>query len=660
MENYKRRTVELISNLSLEYKGMPSVIPYSPQKTRVSGYEKRSLKRSTPERHGISSEALCDMLSALEKEERANVHSIMVVKRGEVICEASRPGYSVNCAHLSHSMSKSAIGIAIGLLFDDGKLDTDTPISEFFKNIPYGATRFGEVNIHHLLTMSSGISFYEIGSVTDSEWTRAALFSEPDFLPGEKFAYNSMNSYLLAAIAQKTVREHYGISLIEYLDSRLFLPLGIKNRLWEMSPEGIEKGGWGLYLSAESWAKIGIMMQRLGKYDGKRILSERWVRRSITTHSYAPQEAGDFNYGYQLWVGRENGEFLFNGMLGQNVWVLPKEEIVVSLNSGNNELFGESPALTIIRKYLGAQVPSTNQKRKFPSALSEKERCFFEARRWITPRQSLHGLPFILGIKNPRPFPDTFRRILGKYDLPKNNYGIMPCLVRVMQNNYQGGMESLTLERRGELLSLTSVEGGKAYTLNFGFYDYEYNLLTLNGEKYAVLAIADCGEGGDGDLFYRLELLFPELPNTRRIILSLGEKLILNVKMTEIPDSRIVDSFLTTLPAMNPRIKLILELLERNLGKNFISAKLKEQFSPEINAPRTDSPVYESYLAAEEAKFQKKVASSRLVRSLITRFVYMKDSEKKGDTGEANPKNKEEKPPGIGGLLWSVICKIFS
>ena len=130
--------------------------------------------------------------------------------------------------------------------------------------------------------------------------------------------------------------------------------------------------------------------------------------------------------------------------------------------------------------------------------------------------------------------------------------------------------------------------------------------------------------------------------------------------MTEIPDSRIADSFLTTLPVMNPRIKLIIDLLERNLGKNFIAAKLYEQFSPEINAPRTDSPIYEEHLLTENEKFEKKIASSRLVRSLITRFVAVSESEEKSDTGGAEAEIKEERPPGIGGLLWSVICKIFS
>ncbi len=662
MDNYKRRTVELISNLALEYKGEPAVIPYSPQKTKISAYEKPSLKRSTPERHGISGETLYNMLASLEKEERANVHSIMVIKDREVICEASRPGYSQNCAHLSHSMSKSVIGMIIGMLFDDGKLDTDTPITDFFRGIPENDVKLSGVCIHHLLAMSSGCSFSEVGSVTESEWTRAALTSEPDFPPGDRFAYNSMNSYLLSAIASKTVREGYGITLMEFMDARLFHPLGIKNWHWEMSPEGIEKGGWGLYLSCESWAKIGIMIGRFGSYEGRRILSERWVRRSITTHSRVPPETGDFNYGYQIWVGREQEEILFNGMLGQNVWVLPSEGLVVSLNSGNNELFQQSPALSIIREHLTKSIIRTDKKHKIFPSLYEKERTFFAERRWITPHAPLHGLTYLLGLRSPLPFPDAFYKILGRYDLPKNNFGIMPFLVRLMQNNYQGGIESLTLTKKANLLRLTSTEGGTDYNIDFGFYDYVYNVLEVSGEKYMLFALADSTEDGEGNILYRLELLFPELPNTRRIILSLNEKLILNIKMTEIPDSKIADSFIASIPAVNPRIKLALELLEKNLGKNFVSIKLIEQFSPEICAPRTDSDIYEQHLAEERERFEKKVSSSRLVRSLITRFVAVTEGkiapQKDGTDTDQSP-TEGERPPGVGGLLWALISKLF-
>ena len=78
MEKWKKKAVELVSNLALSYEKMPSVIPYEPQKTRLSGEETKAFKRSTPEHHGVSSKRILDLLVALENEPRANLHSIII------------------------------------------------------------------------------------------------------------------------------------------------------------------------------------------------------------------------------------------------------------------------------------------------------------------------------------------------------------------------------------------------------------------------------------------------------------------------------------------------------------------------------------------------------------------------------------------------------
>lgn len=657
MENYKRRAVELISNLMLEYKGEPAVIPYSPQKTKISALEAPSLKRGNPQRYGISPSILRELLTKLEEEKRANIHSIMIIKDGTVICEASRPGYSQNYAHLSHSMSKSVIGIVIGMLYDDGKIDTDDLVIDFFNNGITEGTKLNTLTVHHLLSMKSGISFSEVGSVTESEWARAIFTAEPDFSPGERFAYNSMNSYLLACIAEKLVKEHYGISLIDYIDKRLFIPLGIRNRLWEIGPEGIEKGGWGLYLSAESFAKIGIMMLDGGMSGGKRILSERWIQKSTSIHARVPEETGDFDYGYQIWIGKDGEDFLFNGMLGQNLWVFKKRGIVVSLNSGNEELFQRSPTLEIIRNCLMGDLKS--EEPVYPasqlSALKEKERNFFISRQWLTPRVKKHGLPYALGLLSSSPFEERFLPLIGRYVFPKNGHGILPFFVRLMQNNYQGGITSFTFKRNRELLRLVSTEGSEDYTIDFGFYSYKENVLFVDGEKYIALGLADTAEDEGGNIIYRLEVIFPELPNTRRILLSREEGLTLKIKMTEIPDAKIADSFIASIPAMNPRIRIALDLLEKNLGKNFIKTKLGELFSPEMLAIRTDSPIYEKKLKEENDRLEKKIASSRLIRSLITRFVALTDE--KCNLGGVCEK---EKPLEKSGMLKTIISRLFS
>ena len=111
MEKWKKATVELLSRLIVGEADDPSIAPYRPSKTvAMPRDDKRFFKRARPEKHGISSLRLYSMLSELEANCHANIHSLMVLCDGEVISECSRDGYGVNIAHLSHSMSKTVTG----------------------------------------------------------------------------------------------------------------------------------------------------------------------------------------------------------------------------------------------------------------------------------------------------------------------------------------------------------------------------------------------------------------------------------------------------------------------------------------------------------------------------------------------------------------------
>jgi hypothetical protein len=138
----------------------------------------------------------------------------MVLRGGEVILECSASGYSVNEWHVSHSMAKTICGMIIGRLVDDGKLLVDTPLVEIFPEIPYRDRKFSFITINHLLSMTSGVDFAEVGAITESDWITAFFSSAVKFTPGTKFAYNSMNSYILARIAKRVS----GVSFSELAD----------------------------------------------------------------------------------------------------------------------------------------------------------------------------------------------------------------------------------------------------------------------------------------------------------------------------------------------------------------------------------------------------------------------------------------------------------
>ena len=376
MENWQVRSLNLLLGLGKPTEKSPSVIPYRAAKTSISGIEKPYFKRAAPEHFGVGSARLTAMLTELEADSGSNVHSIMVLKDGVVICEASHPAYDVNTRHLSHSMSKTVTAFAIGMLVGDGKLDINDRVEDFFPESKYKDKRFHNMRIKHLLAMSSGASFNEVGSVTEENWTDAFFASPLIFSPGEDFAYNSMNSYILSRIVCKIS----GMSMTRFLAKRLFEPLRITNYFWEKSPEGFEKGGWGLYLSTESWAKLGSLCLSVGVFEGKRIIPASWIRTMTSTQSKVAESAGDFDYGYHVWVHRKNDEYLFNGMLGQNVWVCPRNGIVVALTAGNNEMFQNSSTMRIVRKYLSCEIRDYFDFHS-RAVLKRTVRDFFAARR---------------------------------------------------------------------------------------------------------------------------------------------------------------------------------------------------------------------------------------------------------------------------------------
>ncbi len=616
-DRWKLRALELIISLAFTGKENPAVIPYVPAKTEISKHERRDLERSSPERHGISSSRIYSFLSAVEAEKRVNVHNVMIVKDGVVVAECSAPGYHTNVRHLAHSMSKTLTGIAIGMLVDEGSLDINTPIADLFPEFKILDKRFLDMTVYHLLTMSSGVPFSEAGTVTEDLWTPTFFSSRLSFAPGTLFAYNSMNSYILARIVVRAS----GMSLTDFLTVRLFNPLGIHNVFIEKGPEGIEKGGWGVHMSAESWAKVGIMLQNGGVYKGRRIISEKWVAESTATHSKVPESVGAFNYGYQVWVSREGDDFLFSGMLGQNVWVCPKNGITVVTNSGNNELFQANPTVELIRQYFGGDLTDkTGLEEANLAMLRDKEIGFGTAHRWAKPKMPKKGITYRLGLRCAKPFPKEWEGILGTYAFAKNNQSILPLFIRAMQNNYTGGIRYFTFSREGEHLYLCSQEGEREHKFEIGLYEFKSTTVDFGGEKYIISALGDTVEDSHHGIHYKIEIVFPEMPNSRKIRIALFGDGRMVVKMTEMPNKKLAEPLIDGIYATNPKLAFVVGLLERRLGDRFLNRKLGELFSPTLIAANTLSPHYLEIISSENAKMGAQVKASASIAMLLKKF----------------------------------------
>ena len=116
-----------------------------------------SLPRSTPEAQGISSAAILQFVEEAEQKLDA-LHSIMIVRHGQVVTEGWWAPYAANEPHMLYSLSKSFTSTAVGLAIAEGKFTVEDPVLKFF---PDEAPAEPSVNlkamrVRDLLTMSTG------------------------------------------------------------------------------------------------------------------------------------------------------------------------------------------------------------------------------------------------------------------------------------------------------------------------------------------------------------------------------------------------------------------------------------------------------------------------------------------------------------------------
>ena len=424
-----------------------------------------------------------------------------------------------------------------------------------------------------------------------------------------------MNSYILARVVERVSGRAFG----DVAEERFFAPLGIKNYFWEKSPEGTEKGGWGLYMSAESWAKAGCAFLCGGSFFGRRVVPYEWIGESITNTVDTGYASGDFDYGYHLWTLREGGEYLFNGMLGQNVWVCPRNRIIVVVTSGNNELFQDSPALHIIRRHLGGRINDELYRRDW-RVLREKEAEFLDNRRFVRPKGRKKSVFRLFGIGRRDNTDASFADVVGEYRFGKNNVGLLPLFVRAMQNNLDSSLESLSMQYEDGELYMTVKESGEEHKIGVGIYGYKSSILTFRGERYIVRCMGEALSLAGENMEYRMELIFPELPNTRTLRLVREGDGRVRVELGENPNNRVAENMFLRMSEINSITSMAIEIIERRFGDGIVSGTLKRAFSPTLIGVDVSVPEYQKMIDEESERQRSQSRAVKMIKMVVDRF----------------------------------------
>lgn len=477
--------------------------------------ERFPLPRSTPEAEGISSRAITALFDSIHSDEAACAQEMLILRNGKVIAEAAWAPYETTLPHQLYSMSKSVTATAIGMLVDEGGLDLDEKLCDiFFDKAPENENHPSwKLTVRHLLNMSTGSYFNEAGSAMGSDWVKEFLHTGVKFPAGTAFDYNSMNTYMLAAI----IRRKTGQTLTEYLTPRLYEPLGIEAHPWETCPNGTEKGGWGLSLTMESVAKIGQLYLNKGRWETKsgarQLVSERWVEEAIRPQIETPKGEITFGYGHQIWMTARKGAFLFNGAFGQYMLAVPDRNALVVLFSGTSRLFANGGVLDQVTAAL-----DTVQEPPLPPLPKD------EAGRDAL-ATTLNGLTvcyrpaYYNPSLSPLPMAEAARRLDGRvYAFPSNIGGVMPMILQSVHNNFTKGLTRAAfdlLDDGGLLVELA--EGEETHRFVLAENRYSAGTVCQRGDTYAIRAAAQAALLEGDVLEINAVVHFIETPFTRLI-----------------------------------------------------------------------------------------------------------------------------------------------
>ncbi len=279
--------------------------------------------------------------------------AVLVLKDGKLVNETYRLTGGPEVQWISWSVAKSFVSALVGIAVEEGHIGAiSDPISAYIRVEPGSA--YDNVSIRSVLQMASGARWNEDYSDPESDVHRlgaamSGAMSLDDFVatmvpeaqPDTVCRYNSGDTQALGALLVRAT----GRSLTEYMHEKLVEPLGFEcDAYWLIDGAGMEMAFAGLNMTARDFARLGELYRNHGRWNGRQIVPEAWVRASVRAdaphlepgHPILADHPLDLGYGYQWWLPNgDRGEFSAIGIYNQLVYVDPSRGVTIVKLSAN-------------------------------------------------------------------------------------------------------------------------------------------------------------------------------------------------------------------------------------------------------------------------------------------------------------------------------------
>jgi CubicO group peptidase (beta-lactamase class C family) len=274
--------------------------------------------------------------------------ALVVIRHGQLVYERYAGATTQDTPHLTWSISKSIMATVLGVAFGEGRFQLDDPVARFYA--PFSA--HPDITLKHLMQWASGLDWqedYEYAPLNSSvvamlytrgrgDMARFTAEHERGQTPGAALRYSSGDSNVLSAALQTMVGAQ---AYVDYPWTALFEPLGIRSAVWETDGAGTFVGSSYAYLTARDLARIGLLMQRGGRWHDRQLLPKAWVEFVLTPSTAANVQPGQEIPGGQWWLNHTADgakgpwpdapadTFAALGHWGQALYVIPSAGLVI-------------------------------------------------------------------------------------------------------------------------------------------------------------------------------------------------------------------------------------------------------------------------------------------------------------------------------------------
>ncbi len=294
-------------------------------------------QNTPPESIGLESKYVKQFIEHVE-DCGYNTHDILLMRGESIFCEAYWKPFDKNFLHRQYSQTKSYVGIAIGLLEEEGKLKLSDKIADYFPDkIDRELPEFlKNQTIEDMLTMRTALAPNNWFTNEERDRVRNYFNCSKVVRPtGTTWQYDSPGSQVLCVLVERLA----GKPMLEYMKDRLFNEMGtFQNARILKTPTGDSWGDSALLCTPRDMLSFARLLLNGGVWKGKRLMNEEYIRKAtspvVSNVLNGHEDTHHTGYGYQIWRIEEDA-FAFVGMGHQITVCYPKYDFIFLCNSDN-------------------------------------------------------------------------------------------------------------------------------------------------------------------------------------------------------------------------------------------------------------------------------------------------------------------------------------